>query len=282
MKISSIVFLFLAIICFSAYFTEFEDLTYVVLDFMEKSKSFLYISSYSIDKIEIVEKINKLFKKGIDVRVILEVPNSSLKCSVLKDYEYTLHHAKFMVNDNGMLFGSANFTESGLVTGFNDIVIFDNYSRDFKKLFLNLWNDGRVVSIENFLIVGYDDVESELLKLLMSAKRKIYACVYAFTNQKIFAMLKFKESKGVDVKIITDNWFERYGLFNFPIRNIKIIKDRMLHHKFVIVDDYVFLGSANFTRKGLNENYEICYISKKLTKEYMEVFNFLWRRESGD
>ncbi|ANQ53345.1 phospholipase [Thermosipho sp. 1063] len=284
MKLSSLVFLLFTIVVLSVevYFTEFCDLTDVVVNFVNNSRQFLYISSFSIDKNEVIDAINKLYKKGVDVRVILEVPNAKLESPVLKDYESSLHHAKFMVNENGVLFGSANFTESGLVEGFNDMLFFDNYVIEFKKLFLKLWNEGVIISLDDFLVVGYDDVERILLKLMQGARKRIYLCVYAFTNPNVLAMLKYKESKGVDVKIITDSWFERYALFDYPYRFIKIIKDRMLHHKFVIVDNYVFLGSANFTRNGLNRNYEICYISKTLTKKYLEVFNFLWRRKSGN
>ncbi|MBB6062468.1 phosphatidylserine/phosphatidylglycerophosphate/cardiolipin synthase-like enzyme [Thermosipho japonicus] len=281
MKISSILIIFLSLVVFSAnvYFTEFVDLTDVVVDFINNSNKFLYVSSYSLDNYYVVEAINRLSEKGLDVRVILEVSNKDLKCKVLKDYEKSLHHAKFMVNDNGVIFGSANFTDSGLFEGYNDIVVFEKDKvENFKNLFLNLWNDGRVSGCKNFFVVGYNDVESKLLEFIQSAKKRIYVCVYALTNKKVFALLKYKESRGIEVKIITDKWFDNSILKKYPIRNIVIVRDKMLHHKFVIVDNSVFLGSANITVNGLTKNFEMAYISKQFLSNYLKVFDYLWRR----
>lgn len=284
MRISSILLVLISIVIFSVnvHFTEFENLIDIVVDFVNSSSNFLYISSYSLNNKEVVFAINNLVSKGVDVRVILEVPNKDLKCKVLKDFEKSLHHAKFMVNENYVLFGSANFTDSGLFDGYNDILLFEEQEKieNFKKLFLNIWNNGTVSGCKDFLVVGYDNVESELLKLIQSAKKRIYVCVYAFTNDKILGLLKYKESKGIDVKIITDKWFESSKLNNYPLRNLVIVNDTMLHHKFIIVDDKVFTGSANFTVNGLNKNFEISYVSKELTNKYLYVFEYLWRRYS--
>lgn len=259
------------------YFTEHGNLTNVVVEFLSKSKSFLYISSYSLDKEEIISEILKLNNSGIEVKIILENPCPELGELVKIDYEKSLHHAKFIVNDSGVLFGSANFTESGLETGFNDFIIFKDYTNEFKNLFLSLWENGKVINCSPFLVVGYDDVENKILELLYKAKKRIYLSIFAFTNEKIFTLLKYKESKGLDIKIITDSWFLNSKLNNYPVRNLKIIEKPMLHHKFMIVDDKVVLGSANFTLNGLNKNFEIVYITEEYLENYLEIFNFLWR-----
>lgn len=259
------------------YFTEHGSLTNVVVEFLSKSKSFLYISSYSLDKEEIINEILKLNNSGIEVKIILENPCPELGELVKIDYEKSLHHAKFIVNDSGVLFGSANFTESGLETGFNDFIIFKDYTNEFKNLFLSLWENGKVINCSPFLVVGYDEVENKILELLYKAKKRIYLSIFAFTNEKIFTLLKYKESKGLDIKIITDSWFLNFKLNNYPVRNLKIIEKPMLHHKFMIVDDKVVLGSANFTLNGLNKNFEIVYITEEYLENYLEIFNFLWR-----
>jgi phosphatidylserine/phosphatidylglycerophosphate/cardiolipin synthase-like enzyme len=126
-------------------------------------------------------------------------------------------------------------------------------------------------------VVGYDEVENKILELLYKAKKRIYLSIFAFTNEKIFTLLKYKESKGLDIKIITDSWFLNSKLNNYPVRNLKIIEKPMLHHKFMIVDDKLVLGSANFTLNGLNKNFEIVYITEEYLENYLEIFNFLWR-----
>jgi len=282
MKTSKKIFFFFllipsALVISQVYFTEYGNLTNVVVEFLNNSKSFLYISSYSLDKEEIINEILKLSNSGVDVKVILENPCPELGNLVKIDYEKSLHHAKFIVNDSGILFGSANFTESGLETGFNDFIIFNDYVEQFKNLFLSLWENGKITSCFPFLVVGYDDVEKKILELLYNAKKRIYLSIFAFTNEKIFALLKYKESKGLDIKIITDSWFFNSRLNRVPIRNLKIIERPMLHHKFMIVDDKVVLGSANFTLNGLNKNFEIVYITEEYLENYLDIFDFLWR-----
>ncbi|MBO8160944.1 MAG: phospholipase [Thermosipho sp. (in: Bacteria)] len=285
MRISSLVLIIiiqLTFLGFQVYFTENQTLTDTVVEFINNSKTFLYISSYSLNHAQIISEINKLGECGVDVKILLEVPNPQLGRKVKIDYEKSLHHAKFMVNDSGVLFGSSNFTESGLETGFNDLIIFDTFVEQFRNLFLNLWYYGRIVGCSPFLVVGYDEVETEILKLLSKSKNRIYVSVYAFTNEKIFTLLKYKEAKGVDVRIITDSWFKISKLKPYPVRNFKIIYDPMLHHKFIIVDDKVILGSANYTVNGLTKNFEMVYITEEFLDEYLNVFNFLWRYSSED
>ncbi|MDN5324366.1 MAG: hypothetical protein PWP02_76 [Thermosipho sp. (in: thermotogales)] len=281
MKINKLIALVFVIVLTSlgisqVYFTEFVDLTNVVIEFLRKSETFLYISSYSLDNEEIITEILRLYESGIDVKILLENPSPKLGDLIKIDREKSLHHAKFIVNDSGVLFGSANFTESGLKTGFNDVIIFSDYIDQFKNLFLNLWEEGKVVDCKPFLVVGYDDVEEKILEHLYNAKNRIYLSVFAFTNEKIFALLKYKESKGLDIKIITDSWFYSSKLNKYPIRNIKIIDKPMLHHKFMIIDNKVILGSANFTLNGLNKNFEMVYITQDYLEDYLEVFDFLW------
>ncbi|SHH30398.1 phospholipase D-like domain-containing protein [Thermosipho atlanticus] len=284
MKIVKIVFLLIATISIGSqvYFTENGILTDVVAEFIKNSKSFLYISSYSLNEEKIVEVIKQVYNSGIDIKILLETPSPLLGDSVKMDYEKSLHHAKFIVNETGVLFGSANFTKSGLETGFNDVIFFENYVEQFRKLFLSLWNKGEVVGCQPFLVVGYDNVEEKILDFISHARKRIYVVVYAFTNKQIFTLLKYKESRGLDVRIITDSWFINSNLNEIPNRNLKIIFKPMLHHKFMIIDNMVILGSANFTLNGLNKNFEMIYITDDFLEEYLKIFEYLWRFESGN
>jgi len=73
-----------------------------------------------------------------------------------------LHHVKFMVNDNGVIFGSANFSVSGLETGLNDLILFPkNHSERFKEFFLNLWEYGKIGTVKGFLVSPVDNPEEK-------------------------------------------------------------------------------------------------------------------------
>ncbi len=258
------------------YFTEYGSLTSNIIDFIRSSKEYIYVSSFDMSHPDILSELMKLKNSGVDVRIITEKPITNLPSKM--DYSNGLHHVKFIVNENGVVFGSANFTNSGLVTGYNDIIIFPpNYSERFKEFFLNLWNGGLVSKVKDFLVSPIDKVEEHVVKLLLKARKKIWVCVYAFTDVNILAVLKYKSSQGVDVRIITDKWFYSSNLSKLPVENITVISDRMLHHKFMIVDDILITGSTNYTESGFHKNVEMIWITKdkKIVEEYKKVFKTL-------
>ncbi|HOJ93730.1 MAG TPA: phospholipase D-like domain-containing protein [Fervidobacterium nodosum] len=259
-----------------AYFTEYGPLTSKIIDFIRSSKEYVFISSFDINHPNVISELTKLKKTGVDVRIITEKPIPNLPSKI--DYSKGLHHVKFIVNENGVVFGSANFTDSGLETGYNDIIIFpSNYSKRFKEFFLNLWNEGLVSKVEDFLVSPIDKVEEHVVKLLLKARKKVWVCVYAFTDVNILTVLKYKSSQGVDVRIITDKWFYSSDLSKLPMENINVISDRMLHHKFIIVDDILITGSTNYTESGFHKNVEMIWITKDkwIVREYEKVFKTL-------
>ncbi|QTA37106.1 phospholipase [Thermosipho ferrireducens] len=264
------------------YFTEYGPLTNLIVSFIESSKKFLYISSYSISEPDVINAIKSAIKKDVDVKIISEKPVPELGKFVKIDMEKSLHHAKFMVNENGILFGSANFTESGLITGFNDILVMSKYQQNLKNFFESLWFEKETVLPFPFIVTSANNMENYILTEISKAKKRILLAVYAFTNPKIYTLLKYKESSGLDVKIVTDKWFKNSPLEKFPNGNVKIISNPMLHHKFIIIDDKIIVGSANYTISGLTRNLEIIYKTNNYLNEYLKIFQFLWRYNNGN
>ena len=245
------------------------------------SSSQASLSALSLDDEEIIN-----YLKLIQHAVILEYnsPTTNLKL----DKNRHLHHAKFLLTNNAVVFGSMNFTKLSMYNDLNDAIIF--YDKDvihvFEDIFNSLWNGNKPkgeykTNIGTFYISPIFDIETVLYRILNKAKREINIAIYAFTDMNIFGALKYLSSKGVKVKIAMDDWSERYiGKYPLEQFEVKIFKDVTLHHKFVIVDDSILLtGSANLTESAFRKNFEIIFVTedKGIVHEYKKIFKSLWR-----
>lgn len=258
-------------------FTEDGPIIDKVIEFIKGSKTYLFVSALDVSHPTILNELYRLKEKGVDVRVVTEKPVLGLPSKI--DFSKGLHHVKFMVNDYGVLFGSANFSESGLISGLNDIIIFpQTFSERFRNFFLSIWDEGLVRNVEGFLVSPIDKVEDNVLKFLSKARKRIWVCVYAFSDMNILSMLKYKDSCGVDVKIIVDKWIYSSKIGKLPMENTKVITFRMLHHKFMILDDMLITGSTNYTESGFHKNVEMIWITKdkRLVKRFEEIFKRLY------
>jgi len=259
------------------FFTLDGSLEGIVLNFIQSSREFIYISALHVDHPEIIDALRELRAQGVDVRVITEKPVFGILSKV--DAEKGLHHVKFAVNEHGVIFGSANFSVSGLRNSLNDILIFNqSYSERFKTFFLNIWNHGKITEVQGFTVSPLDNVENHVLRVLQSARKRVWVCMYALTDQEVMATLKFKESQGLDVRVITDRWFKRSPIYKFGFSKLKIISFRLMHHKFILTEDTLLTGSTNYTESGFHRNVEMLYTSKNpwLLKKYEKIFEILW------
>ena len=257
-----------------AFFTIDGSLVDEVTQFVDSSQHFLYISALDVSHPVILEALSNALDRGVDVRVLTE--NAVVEIPSKMDISKGLHHVKFMVNESGVVFGSANFSESGLETGLNDIVFLPiTYSERFKDFFLSAWDYGKITPVDGFLVSPIDNVEESVVKLILKADKRIYVCIYALTDANLVAALKFKESKGTDVRILTDKWFKSSPLYKISTRNIRVVESRMLHHKFILVDNTLITGSTNYTESGFHKNVEMIYITKDkgIVREYERVFS---------
>ncbi|MEJ5257959.1 MAG: phospholipase D-like domain-containing protein [Fervidobacterium sp.] len=262
-------------------FTEYGPLTDTILQFMYGSNSFLYVSSLDVSHPEILNALISLQKNGIDVRVLTEKPVTNINSKI--DISKGLHHVKFMVNDNGVVFGSANFSKSGLESGLNDMIFFSvQYVERFKEFFLKAWDYGTIVKVKDFQVSPVDKTEEFVLKTIQNAKKRVWICAYAFTDSNLLASLKYKESTGVDVRLVTDKWFLSSPLLKYKPHNSVIVSSRMLHHKFIIVDSLLITGSTNYTESGFHRNVEMMWSTKNkyILKRYETVFLELYNEKA--
>ncbi|ACB08636.1 phospholipase D-like domain-containing protein [Thermotoga sp. RQ2] len=277
MKKLLLLFLLINEIIFSrVYFSTVDDLSQLVLSHLN-SASDITIVAYSIDPEYLGLKTAKMAS---------EVPVQGAFVHVSEG----LLHSKFIVLDcETVIFGSANFNRSSLEEHLNNLIVF--HSKEIADFFEGIYDwlvHGKRPQVRlkteegEFFLIPAVDVEEIVLDSLWKAKRYVLLCSYAFTDEDVFATLKFLSSQGVEVYIITDEWFESSKLRELPLGTFHIleVKEPLMHHKFLVVDGKTLItGSANFTESGFHKNVEVVFktSNREYVESFVEEFERIWR-----
>lgn len=131
----------------------------------------------------------------------------------------------------------------------------------------------------------HDDIREIVIRNLKSAKSDLKICMFTISDDPIAESLDDCYSRGVNVRIITDDGkiFDK-GSDIVPLNkkgiNVRIDSDKsLMHHKFVIIDNIKLLtGSYNWTRTGADVNNENMLVTtnNKIVRAYKKEFQRLW------
>ena len=125
-----------AIFVYGAYVvsTEFGNLHETIISELYSATQ-ASLSALAANDFAIINYLNR-----INGAAILEY-NSKIT-NLKLDRNHSLHHAKFLLTNNSVVFGSMNFTESSLNDDLNDAIVF--YEPEilivFENIFNSLWN----------------------------------------------------------------------------------------------------------------------------------------------
>lgn len=126
----------------------------------------------------------------------------------------------------------------------------------------------------------------KIVSILDTTKYSMDICVFTITNDSIEEALLRAHSRGVHVRIISDD-------LQMKVRGCELAKlsragidvkhdsnfSKFMHHKFCIVDDNLLLtGSFNWTAAAWQKNNEnlIVLSGREVVKRYQEEFDNLW------
>lgn len=246
---------------------------------------------------------NKNYYKGNHIIKELATISKSDK-SNSQSLTNMLMHNKFIIFDNTKVFtGSMNISQTDL-SGFNEnntLVINSKeiaelYTKEFEQMLSGKFHTTKGKHYcENKFKIGESTVEiyfspqdktsTRIIELIKGAKKYIYIPTFLITHSSISNELINAHNMGVDVKVIMDanNVYSRntkhdilrkYGI-PLKVENYA----GKLHSKAMIIDDeYLVLGSMNFSNSGENKNDENTIIVKneKFAQRYKEFFEYLW------
>lgn len=218
-----------------------------------------------------------------------------------------LMHNKFAIFDNRKVYtGSMNFSTTGF-SGFNhNSVLIINSSKiaelfetEFNQMFEGKFHtlksktsNNKNLQIGDSIISVYfspqdKGISEAVVPLVKNSKKYIYIPTFLITHSALKSELIAAYSRGVDVRIIIDatNTSVRHSVFKelrksgIPVK-VENYAGKM-HAKTIIIDDeYLVLGSTNFSSSGENKNDEnmIVLENSKLAKAYKNYFEYFWAK----
>jgi len=263
---------------------------------LKNTRKSFYGAFFEINAKPVINEIINAYKRGVDVRLVIEKDNVKKEAvkllleegiPIVTDNRNGFMHNKFAVFDNLLLWtGSYNLTyNDGHKNNNNAITI---YSEDIAKIYLDEFNemfDQKIfgnkkeytvfpsfkkkyyVKIGDTDINVYfspeDNIENIILERIKKAKQSIRFMAFSFTSEKLGEeMIKLKK-KGIDVSGIIEKIGSNTRSSEFTklkLEDIKIRTDKnkyRMHHKVIIIDEEtVITGSYNFSKNANEKNDE--------------------------
>ncbi|MBQ8460248.1 hypothetical protein IJ541_09130 [bacterium] len=135
------------------YFSPKDKPTKRIIDLINNAKSYIYLPTFLITHEEITKALINAQKRGIDVRVIIDANSTSTRNTkhkilrrngiMLKTENYAgkLHAKTIIIDDNYLITGSMNFSNSGENKNDENLLIIknQNIAKAHKNFFLYLW-----------------------------------------------------------------------------------------------------------------------------------------------
>ena len=245
--------------------------------------------------------ITKTFYKGNDIIKNLATISQSDRFT---DGAKLMHNKFWIFDKSKVITGSMNFSKSG-VSGYdiNDVVIINSpdiaelYETEFEQMLNGKFHNYKSKhNLPNKFVLGSSEVEvyfspqdktsSRIVRLINGAKTYVYVPTFLITHKDITQALISARKRNVDVRLIIDA-----NSVNTRNTKHKLLKENgillkaenyagKLHSKTMIIDDeYLVIGSMNFSNSGENKNDENTLVIKNsaFAKNYKEFFLYLWK-----
>lgn len=141
-----------------------------------------------------------------------------------------------------------------------------------------------------FLPEQGNEVKNEIISLIDSANKSVYAAVYDINDSDIVSALLSAHKKGIDVRVVMDDvQAETESSIISPLNGAGILKtdnnkNALMHNKFAVIDgEKVLTGSTNWTENCLfyNNNNSPLIVSDNLAADYTTEFDEMWNGEFG-
>ncbi|XP_075292672.1 mitochondrial cardiolipin hydrolase [Opisthocomus hoazin] len=124
-----------------------------------------------------------------------------------------------------------------------------------------------------------------LLRRLLSARRSLELCLFAFSSPQLGHAVCLLHRRGVRVRVVTDAQYmglpgSQIGLLRRA--GIQVRHDQesgYMHHKFAIVDRRLLItGSLNWTTQAIQSNRENVLVVEdaEYVKPFLEEFERIW------
>ena len=229
--------------------------------------------------------------------LILENTNDG----VSKDVNMTMHNKFYIFDEKVVITGSANLSHTDM-SGYNSnsIIVIKSpeaakiYKAEFEQMFEGKFHRDKISgsksnppNMEIYFSPQDKALSNGVLPRIKNAKKSIYIPAFFITENSFTQALINAKKRGVDVKVIIDalsassKYSKHRELRNFGVPVKTENYAGKMHSKSIIIDDeYVIIGSMNFSKSGENKNDEnlIIYKNAQAAKFYKTFFLYLWQK----
>ena len=280
-------------------------------DNFKKAKKNINCVFFDLNEKELIKTLNEK-SKNINVEIVIDntnlkkIKNSSFKkfSDKYRNSKYNnLIHSKFcIIDDDKIIFGSANPTLNGFYKNNNNIFFIKNeflakkFLEEFNQLKNNKFGYGKKIPKYKFqnkkinyknesfnfsiFFCPKENCKNETIKILKEAKEEIKIMAFVLTDNDIEKLL-IQKSKKINITGIFENRLKNVKSSNLEnlskFFNLKYDKNKnSFHHKVFIVDKkIVIFGSVNPTKSGYYYNDEFMGIiySKNISKLFLNEFD---------
>lgn len=291
-----------------------SDICKEILSNINKAQNTIDMAIYGYSRVPAIEKaFEDAIKRGVKIRLVYDLDSSSKNIyedtdRIVKlipdnrsDSAKEIMHNKFYIFDDKVLItGSANLSHTDM-SGFNSnsIVVINSsaaakiYKQEFEQMFGGKFHTEKSVNIKGKTDLGIyfspqdKSITNAVLPLIRGAKKYIYIPTFVLTENRVTEELINAKKRGVDVKIIIDalNASSKYSKHQILRNSGVLVKTEnyagKMHSKSMIVDDeYVLIGSMNFSYSGENKNDENLVVIKDndMAKFYKNFFLYQWNK----
>lgn len=294
-----------------------SDICKEILNNINSAQNSIDIAIYGYSSTpEIEHAIVKAINRGVKIRLVYDIANKGnniypdtekfvrlitekVNDGVSSSVQNTMHNKFYIFDDSTIITGSANLSHTDM-SGYNSnaIVVIKSpeianvYKEEFEQMFSGKFHSDKRINknkptgdIQVYFSPQDKALANAVLPLLRRAKKYIYIPAFIISDSRVSDELIKAQSRGVDVKLIVDSLnatnthskHKEMRSAGIPVKTENFAGK--MHSKSVIVDDeYLIIGSMNFSYSGENKNDENLVLLKNpdAAKFYREFFLYQW------
>ena len=288
-----------------------------ILKNINSSKTTIDMAIYGYSSTPKIEQaLERAKQRGVKIRLIYDIdskgeniyPDTSKLVKLIPEsvsdknsYEVknTMHNKFYIFDNKTVITGSANLSHTDM-SGYNSnsIIVINSpqivkyYTDEFNQMFSEKFHNDKISTgnkisgnIQVFFSPQDKAITNGILSLIRQAKKYIYVPSFVITEKRVTTELINAKQRGVDVRIIADalNASTKHSKSK-ELRSAGVLVKAenyagKMHSKTMIIDDeYLIIGSMNFSDSGENRNDENMIILKdsSAVKFYRKFFLYQW------
>lgn len=287
---------------------------------IDSAQNKIDLAMYQIKDQGMIEALLRATQRGVKLRIITElnpykhsynqdknkhgglkqlekngIPIKGLPHNILANNPNAHAHYKFLIiDDRYAVVMSCNWDTPTLANTRDFALILSKEKNpiefwEINRIFNADWQNKKISSTRESLIVGPDHQREKFIKLFSKAHKSIEIYQQSYNDEKIAQALENRCRKGIKVKLLMMPFpFGGSKDKNLPFQirlvktkgEVRLVKTRYIHAKVVIIDGKIaYIGSCNFYPHSLNFNREIGVITKnqQAVQKLKDTFDQDWK-----